>query len=66
MSDDAKNNETVQHDMQKLFDAKENIATIALTKNGVVAYHFGDNGSIAINPLTCSSALKKMITLLQC
>ncbi|PCI62004.1 MAG: hypothetical protein COB35_04800 [Gammaproteobacteria bacterium] len=47
---DAANNETAQHAMQKLFDANENMATIALTKNGVVAYHFGENGGMAINP----------------
>jgi uncharacterized Fe-S center protein len=47
---DATNNETVQHAMQKLFDANENMATIALTKSGVVAYHFGENSGMAINP----------------
>ncbi|MBA6390495.1 hypothetical protein H4J38_06820 [Colwellia sp. BRX10-3] len=50
MSDDSKNNEIVQHAMQELFDANENMATIGLTKNGVVAYHFGENGGMAINP----------------
>ncbi len=50
MNDDTKKNESVQHAMQELFDANENVATISLTKNGVVAYHFGENGSMAINP----------------
>jgi len=68
MSDDVKNNEKVQHDMQKLFDAKENIATIALTKNGIVAYHFGDNGSIAINPAWAEIVINavKQLSELQC
>ncbi len=68
MSDDVKNNETVQHDMQKLFDANENLATIALTKSGVVAYHFGENGSMAINPAWAEiviNAVKKLSELQQ-
>ncbi|MCP4989420.1 MAG: hypothetical protein GY928_26185 [Colwellia sp.] len=47
---DAANNEAVQHAMQKLFDANENMVTISLTKNGAVAYHFGETGGMAINP----------------
>ena len=50
MSDDSKNNEIVQHAMQELLDTNENMATIGLTKNGIVAYHFGENGGMAINP----------------
>jgi len=50
MSDDAKDNENEQHAMQELFNANENMATVALTKDGVVAYHFGDNGCMAKNP----------------
>ena len=50
MNDSAKDKENVQHAMQELFNANENMATIALTKNGVVAYHFADKGSMAINP----------------
>lgn len=46
---DAANNEAVQHAMQKLFDANENMATIALTKDGVVAYQFGEDGGVAIS-----------------
>lgn len=65
---DVANNEEVQHAMQKLFDANENIATIALTKNGVVAYHFGENGGVAISPAWAEiviNAVKKLSELEQ-
>jgi uncharacterized Fe-S center protein len=50
MRGDVKNNETIQHALQKLFDANENMATISLTKDGVVAFHFGEKAGMAINP----------------
>ncbi len=67
MSDDAKDNENVQHAMQEFFNANENMATVALTKNGIVAYHFGDNGSMAINPAWAEIVIKavKQLTELQ-